>query len=129
MGVRRPPPRARPIRRFSARRCGVGPQRIRPAFTVVELLVVITIIVVLASLLAPALDRASAQAELTLGAAGRLKPIADSALLYAANNKRQYMVRPCAKAQCKPSSIYSYSPANLAFGTPQPDDRPLFNAY
>jgi prepilin-type N-terminal cleavage/methylation domain-containing protein len=61
----------------------------RSAFTLVELLVVITIIVVLLALLAPALDQAVYQAELTLCSAN-LRAIATTSSLYAADHKRAY---------------------------------------
>jgi Tfp pilus assembly protein PilE len=61
-------------------------------FTIVELLVVITIIVVLLALLTPALDRAIYQAELAVCGA-HLKGIADGSTLYALDNKRSYFYR------------------------------------
>lgn len=62
------------------------------AFTLVELLVVITVIVVLLALLAPALDQAIYQAELAVCAA-RLDAVVGSASIYAMDHKRAYPVR------------------------------------
>ena len=64
-----------------------------PAFTLVELLVVITIIVILLALLTPALDRAIYQAELLQCAAGSMKAGTTGLAQYAFNNKRQYPTR------------------------------------
>jgi prepilin-type N-terminal cleavage/methylation domain-containing protein len=61
----------------------------RRGFTIVELLVVITIIVVLLALLTPALDRAMYQAELAACAAS-LDTGASAFLTYAAGNRRAY---------------------------------------
>ena len=58
-------------------------------FTIVELLVVITIIVVLLALLAPALDKAVYQAELAVCGA-QLKAIATGGNTYAMANRRHY---------------------------------------
>ena len=67
--------------------------RERMAFTLVELLVIITIIVLLLALLAPALDQAVYQAELTLCAA-RLDAGASATLTYAMSQRRMYPDRP-----------------------------------
>jgi prepilin-type N-terminal cleavage/methylation domain-containing protein len=58
-------------------------------FTLVELLVVITIIVVLLALLVPALDRAIYQAELAVCGA-RLSAVATASIVYAMDNKRSF---------------------------------------
>jgi len=64
----------------------------RRGFTLVELMVVITIIVVLLSLLAPAMERSVYQAELaTCGA--HLNGIAKGAATYAMDHKRSYPYR------------------------------------
>jgi prepilin-type N-terminal cleavage/methylation domain-containing protein len=65
----------------------------RNGFTLVELLVVVTIIVILLALLTPALDRAVYQAELAQCAA-TLKATGTSAATYAMNSRRHYPHRP-----------------------------------
>ena len=62
-------------------------------FTLVELLVVITIVVLLLALLAPALDEAIYQAELTL-CGSRLHGLAIGVQVYAMDFKRRYPYRP-----------------------------------
>jgi len=62
------------------------------AFTIVELLVVITILVVLLALLVPAMDRAVYQAELAV-CGSNLKAIAGGANLYASAHRRAYPKR------------------------------------
>jgi hypothetical protein len=57
--------------------------------TLVELLVVVSIMIVLLALLAPALDRAIYQAELTV-CAGKLKAVASGVTTYALANGRRY---------------------------------------
>jgi prepilin-type N-terminal cleavage/methylation domain-containing protein len=61
-------------------------------FTLVELLVVITIIVVLLALLTPALDRAIYQAELAVCGA-QIKAVAGGLTVYAMDHKRRYVDR------------------------------------
>ena len=61
----------------------------RCAFTIVELLVVITITVVLLALLAPALDKAIYEAELAK-CASTLRSVASTAIVYAGDFKRRY---------------------------------------
>jgi len=63
------------------------------AFTLVELLVVITIIVVLVALLAPAMDTAIYQAELAV-CGSHLRVVAGAATVYAAEQRRYYPHRP-----------------------------------
>src|SRR5688572_2452466 len=58
-------------------------------FTLVELLVVITIIVILLAMLAPAMDTAIYQAQLAV-CATNLKGIAPGVTAYAMNNQRRY---------------------------------------
>jgi len=62
-----------------------------PAFTLVELLVVITIIVVLLALLSPAMDRAVYQAELAVCGA-RQRAVGSGVLTYAAANNRSFSI-------------------------------------
>jgi len=64
-------------------------------FTLIELLIVITILVVLLALLAPALDRAIYQAELAM-CATRFHSIATGAQTYAVDHKRWYPRHPAA---------------------------------
>ena len=65
----------------------------RDGFTLVELLVVITVIVILLALLTPALDKAIYQAELAACGA-RTRTIAAGAVVYASDSKRSYPYRP-----------------------------------
>ncbi len=62
------------------------------AFTLVELLVVITIIAILLAMLTPALDRALYQAELAV-CATRLRGLGTVITTYAAENRRKYPYR------------------------------------
>jgi hypothetical protein len=59
------------------------------AFTIVELLVSVTLIVLLLALLAPALDRAIYRSELTL-CATNMKAFGTAATMYGANHQRAY---------------------------------------
>ena len=59
------------------------------AFTLVELLVVVTIIVVLLALIAPAIDKAVYEAELAV-CASQLKSVTKGASMYAMGNQRRY---------------------------------------
>ncbi len=91
------------------------------AFTLIELLVVVTIIVVLLALLAPSLDQAIYQAEMT-ACATRLKGIATGAQVYGTDNKRWYPQRPgMQSAQWRPNQI-----ANVSHTF---DDRPPLRGY
>lgn len=65
----------------------------RAAFTLVELLVVVTIIIVLLALLMPALDRAIYQAEL-VACQARPRAVAQSVTIYANEYRRYYPNRP-----------------------------------
>lgn len=62
------------------------------AFTLVELLVVITILVILLALLVPAVDKAVYQAELAVCGA-RFKGIGTASITYTADHKRAYFHR------------------------------------
>lgn len=62
-------------------------------FTLVELLVVITIMVTLLAMLMPALDKAVYQAELA-ACGGKLKLVASGATHYAMDHKKRYPYRP-----------------------------------
>lgn len=67
-----------------------------PAFTVIELLVVISLIVVLIAMLSPALEKAVYQAKLAVDGAN-LKGIGAGALVYAVHYKRSYPDRFAAR--------------------------------
>lgn len=90
------------------------------AFTLIELLVVITIIAVLLSLLAPAMDRAIYQSEL-VACASKLKGFGNVMPTYAAANKRFYPHRRAIDGNnaAQPSKI-----ANSSF-----DDRDTIQPY
>jgi len=79
----------------------------RHGFTLVELLVVITIIVVLLALLAPALDQAIYQAELAV-CASNLDVIAGGTVTYAMHHKRLYPDRPSrtSNGSNRPGDVY-----------------------
>lgn len=69
----------------------------RIGFTLVELLVVITIVIVLLALLAPALDKAVYQAELAV-CGSRLKALGSGVQAYALGFNRAYPVRPALRS-------------------------------
>jgi len=94
------------------------------AFSLVELLVVITILVVLLALLMPALDQAIYQAELARCGANT-RGIAQGATIYSADYRRFYPHRPGVEPAGNawhPHKIWSGS------GTAQ-DDRPIIRDY
>jgi competence protein ComGC len=102
----------------------------RPAaFTLVELLVVITIIVTVMALLVPAMDQAVYRAELAL-CATRLKAHATTATVYAMDHKRRYLDRAAMR-----SSLRIFRPDYLALTMEGPingqelDDRPALRNY
>jgi prepilin-type N-terminal cleavage/methylation domain-containing protein len=92
-------------------------------FTLVELLVVITIVVVLLALLSPALDRAVYQAELA-ACASHQRTIGVAAVTYASEQRRSYPHRP---AVFQPDSNWQVhalrDPVNRI------DDRPRLRPY
>ena len=71
-------------------------ERCARAFTLVELLVVITIIVILLALLTPAIDRAMYEAEMAVCAAN-MRGVGTAIGMYAADNKSFYPPRPIAE--------------------------------
>jgi len=81
------------------------------AFTLVELLVVITIMVLLLALLMPALDQAIYQAELTVDGANQAGT-ATALITYAANHKRFFPHRPNVGAAAM--NIWQLSGAGVA---------------
>ena len=93
----------------------------RTAFTLVELLVVVTIVVVLLALLTPAMDQAVYQAELAVCGA-RLKAIAGGMTGYAGDFKRHY---PYNRSHA--NSLDNWHPPLMRFGTI--DLRPIFAPY
>ena len=94
----------------------------RYGFTIVELLVVITILVVLLALLAPALDQAIYQAELAV-CGSRLKGIANGANVYAMEQRRAYPTRPGVD-----DANIDYYPMQLTFESLY-DLRPMIAPY
>ena len=96
----------------------------RHGFSLVELLVVITIIVVLLALLSPALDKAVYESELAACAA-KLKAHGGIATLYAMDHRRSYLWRPAIRAEL------NWRPDYLAFtqNSPDWDDRPGLRRY
>ena len=93
------------------------------AFTLVELLVVVSIIVVLLALLAPALDQAVYQAELAVCGA-RVRSIASGAIAYTGDYRRFYPRRPVIENRGLPPNGW----LNIA-GNAQLDDRPIFSNH
>jgi len=100
----------------------------RSGFTLVELLVVITILVILLALLTPALDRAIYQAELASCAGGNLKTIGSSVTLYAFDSRRSYPHRAGVRnLDLQWQAMQTYSPD--AREIPLADDRPILRNY
>jgi type II secretory pathway pseudopilin PulG len=91
------------------------------AFTLVELLVVITIIVVLLSLLAPAMDKAVYEAELAVCGAN-LKGLATAVTAYSGEHRRTY---PFHQTYQDPGM----RPIYLNWSYNGYDDRPLLSKY
>src|ERR1041385_425886 len=108
------------------RRFGVAKPNPRSegGFTVIELLVVITIIVVLLALLTPALDEAVYQAELA-ACSGSHHAAAQGALLYTSDFKRRYPYRPGVSGGTgnQPNRLNNNDPRNLC------DDRPTIRNH
>jgi prepilin-type N-terminal cleavage/methylation domain-containing protein len=94
----------------------------RTAFTLVELMVVLAVIVILLALLSPALDRAVYQAELSI-CGSQLRGIAVGANAYAVGNRRSYPYR----AQVNGNGAHLN---RLALGNNAAlDDRPRLRPY
>jgi hypothetical protein len=102
-------------------------------FTLVELLVLITIIVVLLAMLAPALDRAIYAAEL-VSCAAQQDGIASGAMLYAMNHKRRYPHR-AGTSESTSGHYFSmyitlpFNPQHNPGNATGYDDRPLLRPY
>lgn len=78
-------------------------------FTLIELLVTVTVIVILLSLLAPALDKAIYMTEMTVCAA-RQKSVTSALFVYASAHKRYYPTRELHEKQgVKPNHIFNAS--------------------
>jgi prepilin-type N-terminal cleavage/methylation domain-containing protein len=101
-------------------------------FTLVELLVVVTIIVILMALLAPALDRAIYQAEVTVCGAQQ-RTVVSASVQYAMDNRRYYFyragVRDAASEWRTVQLTHPIRADNLRQTTSYQDDRPLFMQY
>jgi prepilin-type N-terminal cleavage/methylation domain-containing protein len=102
------------------------PSPARPAFTLVELLVVVAIIVILLALLAPAMDQAVYQAELAMCGA-KLHALAGSVQNYAFNARRRYPYR------LGVSNLAGERPTVVAYNgnpvTGNKEDRPMFRSF
>lgn len=98
----------------------------RRAFTLVELLVVVTIIVLLMAIMSPAMDRAIYQAQLAV-CGSQLKAIATMASNYAMGSRRHYPHRPA----LRDPEISMYQPTQLTWFAPDRryDDRPTLRPY
>jgi prepilin-type N-terminal cleavage/methylation domain-containing protein len=94
----------------------------RQGFTLVEMLVVITIIIVLLAVLAPALDRAIYQAELAVCGANQ-RGVATTTTTYAFDHRRYYPLRQGIE------TADSTEPHRIADHTPAWDDRPTLTPY
>jgi len=105
------------------------PATSKRGFTLVELLVVITVIVLLLALLAPAMDQAVYQAELAV-CASKLDAIATGAIAYGSQYRRSYPHRPMWHAA--PQRPIDINFGNIA-GIGQPgkpaDDRPVLRTF
>ena len=97
----------------------------RRGFTLVELLVVITIIVVLLALIVPAMDQAIYQAELAVCAATK-NGLGRGITSYTAENKRAYPDRPGVFGDDWPPSKLSY---DINWAPPTWDLRPKLRPY
>lgn len=92
-------------------------------FTIVELLVVITIVVVLLALLAPALDKVTYQAELAI-CGTNLKAIGGGAITYTGTFRRSYPYRGVVNR-----SNTNFQAEYIRFGGPPTDDRELLRPH
>ncbi len=97
-------------------RSGPAGPAVSKAFSLVELLVVITIIAILLAMLTPALDQAVYQAELTVCGA-KLKGIAAGLVEGAVERNRVYPSRTVLNAPLSINGVYA------------PDERPVLRSY
>jgi competence protein ComGC len=100
----------------------------RMAFTLVEILVLITIIVLLLALLAPALDKAIYQAELAVCGAN-LRAVAGGASQYAFDHSRRYPYRQTIDDGDHIRPDYLAVNAVGTAGAVSFDDRPILRNY
>ena len=108
------------------------------AFSLVELMVVVTLIVILIAMLAPALEKAMREAEMAV-CGTRQKVIISAGMTYAADHKRSYP-RPPIDRQAHTdadgdllwleTTTSGYQPDLIGFGAdPSRDIRPLYEPY
>ena len=95
----------------------------RRAFTLVELLVVVTIIVILLSLLAPAMSKAIHQAQMLKCGAGPLRMMSSGVLQYTLDYKRRYPDRDIEQTDRRGTVTYLPAMA-LAYPAQGFDSRP-----
>ena len=94
-------------------------------FTLVELLVVVSVVVVLLALLAPSMDKAIYEAEMTV-CMTNLHSVAQGGLAYTGDYKRRYPYR----LHVLSTQGGSYGVFNMNLGTgPGRDDRVIFRGY
>jgi prepilin-type N-terminal cleavage/methylation domain-containing protein len=94
------------------------------AFTLVELMVVVTIIVILIAMLVPAMEKAQYQGNLAI-CLSNLRTIAGGVVLYAASNQNAYPYRKAMwnGAWRRMNFIYD------GFNNPANDERPTYRSY
>jgi len=97
------------------------------AFSLVELLVVITVLVVLLALLAPALDQAVYQSELAV-CGSKLKALGAGVVLYAMDHQRRYPHRPAVERGTTRQPVQLSIPVTTS-PTIADDDRPAIRAH
>ncbi len=104
------------------------PAMSKHGFTLVELLVVITIIVILLALLTPALDKAIYQAELA-ACGSKLRAVGGGVLQYALDHARRYPHRPAIDAGDHVRPDYLAVDAVGTAGAVSFDDRPMIRRF